>query len=148
MLCPVSQAAHYLTPVQFGNVAAVAEGGIEQLHLCLAEPGFEFGSRAGWRESPDSSVLAVGGDGEQALGFQILDRTVGGLLGDPEDGKQFAGRDPGVPTDEVEDAVVGSAQSSLGQDPVRQRGELAVAEVQGLDGVTERGLAIWVNHLD
>jgi hypothetical protein len=71
-----------------------------------------------------------------------------GLLGDSEDGEQFADRDPGRATDEVEDAVMGPAQSSFGQDLVGQCRELAVAEVQVLDGLSERSLAIWVNHLD
>jgi hypothetical protein len=34
--CPASQAAHYLTPVQFGSFTAVAEDRVKQLHLRLA----------------------------------------------------------------------------------------------------------------
>ena len=41
-----SQPCHYLTPVQFGSFAAVAERRIEQLHLRLGELGLEAELRA------------------------------------------------------------------------------------------------------
>jgi hypothetical protein len=113
-----SQPCHYLTPVQFGSFAAVAERRIEQLHLRLGELGLEFDSLASWGESPDAPVSGVGGAGEETLCLEILDRTMGGLFGDAEDGEQFSDRNSGVATDEVEDAVMGSAQSAHGQDLV------------------------------
>jgi hypothetical protein len=43
---------------------------------------------------------------------------------------------------------MGPAEPALGEHPVRQRGEGTVAEVQLLDGAAQRGLPIWVKHVD
>ena len=99
--------------------------------------------------------LAFRGEAEQALaavaasGFllyqptceQILEDASEALLGDLQDGEEFADRQVGVSAYEVERAVVGAAEADRRQFAVGLRQEVAVTEEQLLDATAQFVLA-------
>ena len=147
-LLSLGEPLHDFVPVRLDRFAEAGEGTVEQPHLGSRQLGLELRPGRSHREAPDPPVLEVAGDREQAALLQVLDRAVDGLLRYRQDGQQLADGDPRVAPDEVEDPVVCPPEPALGEHLVRQRGEGTVAEVQLLDGAAQRGLPIWVKHLD
>ena len=78
------------------------------------------------------------------------------LLGDAQDGQELGHRDVWVAPHEMDDAMVGAAETVLGEDLVRVRGEVAVGVEEQLDALPELPLGqekrisagFYVNHVD
>ncbi len=147
-LLRLGESLHDFVPVCLDRFAETGESTVEQPHLGRRQLRLEL--RPGWshREAPNPSVLQVARDREQAALFQVPDRAVDSLLRHRQDGQQLADGDSRVAPDEVEDPVMRPPEPALGEHLIRQRGEGTVAEVQLLDSATQRGLPIWVKHLD
>ena len=92
----------------------------------------------------------------EALAHQLAQHPRQALLGDAQDAQELGHRDVGVAAHEVDDPVVGAAETVLVEDLVGVRGEVAIGVEEELDALAQLllpqeeriGTGFYVNHVD
>ncbi len=74
---------------------------------------------------------------DETLAHQLAEDAGQALLGDAEDGEQFADADLGMAPDEINDAVMGAAEIIARQDGIRLGGEVAIGEIEQFDALPQ-----------
>jgi hypothetical protein len=93
---------------------------------------------------------------DKVLSDQLAEDTAQALLGDAQHCKELADGHLRMPSDKMDDAVVGAAKTVLCQDRVGLGGEITIRKKQQLDPLSHLFLAddrrmsrqIYVSHVD